>query len=52
MMTPRDMNRATLGNGSKTHLFLSPFFVYIYGLKVQFNAMFWNLYPDLCFVGN
>ena len=22
----------------KTHLFLSPFFMYIYGLKVQFNA--------------
>ena len=25
MMNPRDMNRATLGNGSKTHIFLSHF---------------------------
>ena len=36
---------------SKTHIFLSPFFKYIYGLKVQFNAKLWSLHSDLCFTG-
>ena len=30
---------------SKTHLFLSPFFKYILGLKVQFNERLWNFHP-------
>ena len=33
----------------KTHIFLSPFFKYISGLKVQFNERLWNFHPDLCF---
>ena len=37
---------------SKTHIFLSPFFKYISGLKVQFNVKPWSFHLDLCFVGN
>ena len=36
---------------SKTHIFLSQIFMYIYGLKVQFNAELWSIHQDLCFVG-
>ena len=34
---------------SKTHLFLSPFFKNISGLKVQFNVRLCNSYPELYF---
>ena len=34
---------------SKTHLFLSPFFKNIFGLKVQFDAKLWSFYPNLLF---
>ena len=34
---------------SKTRLFLSKIFMYIYGLKVQFNAKLCSLHLDLCF---
>ena len=34
---------------SKIHLFLSPFFMYILDLKVQFNVKLWTLLPNLCF---
>ena len=34
---------------SKTHLFLSPFFMNIQGLKVQSNVKLWNNL-DICFV--
>ena len=37
---------------SKTHIFLSPFFKYILGLKVQFNVKLWNFHTDLCFARN
>ena len=33
---------------SKTHLFLSQFFEYISGLKVQFNAKLWSFHLDFC----
>ena len=36
---------------SKSHIFLSSFFMNIYGLKVQFNAKLWSLHTDLCFAG-
>ena len=36
---------------SKTHIFLSPFFKFISGLKVQFNAKLWSFHPDFCFAG-
>ena len=39
-------------NESKTHLFLSPFFKNIYGLKVQFNAELWSFHPNLLFYEN
>ena len=34
---------------SKTHLFLSPFFKNLFGLKVHFNAKLWNFHPNLLF---
>ena len=34
---------------SKTHLFLSPFFKNIYGLKIQFNAELWSIHPIFLF---
>ena len=37
---------------SKTHLFLSPFFEYIEGLKVQFNAELWSFHPKFLFCRN
>ena len=36
----------------KTHLFLSPFFKSILGLKVQFIVKLWSFHPNLCFTGN
>ena len=37
---------------SKTHLFLSPFFKNIDGLKVQFNVELWSFHPNLLFCRN
>ena len=37
---------------SKTHIFLSPFFKNIYGLKVQFNIELWSFHPNLLFCRN
>ena len=37
---------------SKTHIFLSPFFKNILGLKVQFSAELWSVYPKLLFCRN
>ena len=37
---------------SKTHIFLSPFFEYILGLKVQFNAKLWSFLPNFLFFRN
>ena len=37
---------------SKTHLFLSPFFYIISGLKVQFNAELWSFHPNFMFCRN
>ena len=34
---------------SKTHLILSPFFKYIFGLKVLFNAELWSFHQNLLF---
>ena len=41
----------TIVDESKTHLFLSPFFKYISGLKVHFNAKVWSFHPNFCFAG-
>ena len=38
-------------NEYKTHLFLSPFFKYISGLKVQFKEKLWSFHPNSCFTG-
>ena len=35
----------------KTHIFLSGFFLNIWGFKVHFNVKLWSLHPDLCFIG-
>ena len=43
---------ALVANESKNHLFLSPFFECILGLKVQFNAKLWSFYPDFLFCRN
>ena len=45
-----ELEDVLVGDESKTYLFLSPFFMYIYGLKVQFNEKLWNFHLDLCFV--
>ena len=37
---------------SKTHIFLSPFFKNIFGLKVQFNGELWSFHPNLLFFKN
>ena len=37
---------------SKTHLFLSPFFKNISGLKVQFNEELWSFHPNFLFCRN
>ena len=37
---------------SKTHLFLTPFFEYILGLKVLFNAELWSFHPNFLFCIN
>ena len=37
---------------SKTHLFLSPFFEYISGLKIKFNAKLWSFHPNFLFCIN
>ena len=44
-----DLKILSLGefDESKTHLFLSPFFKNIYGLKVQFNTKLWRFHLNL-----
>ena len=37
---------------SKTHLFLSPLFKNIFGLKVPFDAELWSFHPNLLFCIN
>ena len=51
-MRPAGWKEDSSTNEFKTHLFLSPFFKYISGLKVQFNIKSWSFHSDLCFEGN
>ena len=36
---------------SKTHMFLSPFFLHFLEFNVQFNANLWNIHPDFVLQG-
>ena len=46
------MSRMWIIDESKTHIFLSPFFKNIFGLKVQFNTELWRFHLNFLFWRN
>ena len=43
--------RDLVADECETHLILSPFFMHIWNLNVQFNEKLCNLHPYFCFAG-